>query len=220
MEHEAVEAMEQHASVIGRRGFLAALGAGVATMGAARAFAQDPVAVDSTQVQSSASNVVMDDDAYRPVTRAAKPGAPPLLDKEATDALEHRIGCACPCTLDVYTCRTTDFSCGISPRMHGDVQRLVAGGYSADEIIAAFVDTYGEQVLMEPTRQGFNWAGYLAPFAALGAGAVVLAGLIRRWGARAAAVQAAAPRRQAPVGVDASADELARLEAAVRDEEG
>ncbi|MBV9880600.1 MAG: cytochrome c-type biogenesis protein CcmH [Gemmatirosa sp.] len=197
-----------------RRRFLGALGAGAASaLVAGRLAAQQ----DSTQTQSAASNVPMDDSAYRPVVRAAKPGARPQLDKDAADALEHRIGCACPCTLDVYTCRTTDFSCGISPRMHGDVQRLVDGGYSGDEIIAAFVDTYGEQVLMEPTRQGFNWAGYIAPFVALGTGAVVVGSLIRRWGARAALAARSAPVRVASV--DASADELARLDAAVRNED-
>ena len=47
--------------------------------------------------------------------------------------------CPCPCTLDVYTCRTTDFSCTISPAVHRDINALVAGGYSADEIMAALI---------------------------------------------------------------------------------
>ena len=142
---------------------------------------------DSTQAQSAASNVVMDESVVRPVRRPAKPNARPLLDRQQRDDLEHRLKCQCGCTLDVYTCRTTDFSCGVSPAMHADVNRLVAGGYSADEIIAAFVDTYGERVLMAPTKQGFNWAGYIAPFAAIGTAAVVVAALLRRWQARAAA---------------------------------
>ena len=204
---------------VSRRQFLAALGAGAATsamMGvAARALAQDPATGDTTQTQSAASNMVMDQDAARTVRRAPKPNATPLLTDDQRDALEHRIRCQCGCTLDVYTCRTTDFSCSVSPSMHRDVRALVAGGYSADEIIDAFTDTYGEKVLMAPKREGFNWAGYVAPFVALGTGAVVVAGLIRRWGARAAA--APAPVRLASS--DASPDELARLEAAVRNEE-
>jgi cytochrome c-type biogenesis protein CcmH len=202
-------------AAIDRRRFLAALSGGIAATVAARAFAQD--LADTTQGQSAASNMVMDQDATRQVRRPAKPGAKPVLTDEQRDALEHRIKCQCGCTLDVYTCRTTDFSCSVSPAMHRDVRALVAGGYSADEIIEAFTQTYGERVLMAPTREGFNWAGYLTPFAALGTGAIVLAGLIRRWGARAAAAQATAPRAPAPV--DASSDELARLEAAVRNEE-
>jgi cytochrome c-type biogenesis protein CcmH len=209
---------------LSRRRFLAALSAGAGAVVAARAaLAQDQPQVvgtssDSTTAQSAASNVVMDESVVRPVRLPPKPNARPLLDNEQRDALEHRIKCQCGCTLDVYTCRTTDFSCSVSPAMHRDVQRLVEGGQSADEIIAAFVDTYGERVLMEPKREGFNWAGYIAPFAALGAGAVVVGSLIKRWGARAAA---ASPARTTAddLDLDATPEELARLDAAVRREE-
>jgi cytochrome c-type biogenesis protein CcmH len=108
--------------------------------------------------------------------------------------------------------------CGFSPAMHQDVIALVNGGHSGDEILAAFERVYGEQVLMSPKKEGFNWAGYLAPFAALGTGAVVVAGMLRRWGRRADAAAAAAHAAATPV-VGASADELARLDAAVRGEE-
>ena len=204
--------------VLSRRRFLGALGAGWGTAtvtAAATAIAQQE---PQTQ-QSAASNVAMDQGAAKTVRRPAKPGATPVVDVAARDALEHQIKCQCGCTLDVYTCRTTDFSCQVSPAMHRDVISLVEGGYSADEIIAAFTDTYGQQVLMAPKREGFNLAGYAMPFAALGTGAVVVAALIRKWGRRAAVGQAAHDARVAsasPVGVDASADELARLEAAVR----
>jgi cytochrome c-type biogenesis protein CcmH len=219
--------------VLSRRRFLAALGAGwgtaslTATAGGLvpRALhAQDTAAT----TQSAASNVAMDQGAAQSVRRAPKPGAVPVVDVPARDALEHQIRCQCGCTLDVYTCRTTDFSCQVSPAMHRDVMSLVEGGYSADEIVAAFVDTYGQKVLMAPKREGFNLAGYAMPFAALGTGAVVVAVLIRRWGTRAAAAQAAhtaarasgngVPTGLTPAAVDATPDELARLEAAVRGE--
>lgn len=154
--------------------------------------------------------------ASRPVRLPPKPGARPSMTAAQRDELEHHIKCQCGCTLDVYTCRTTDFSCQVSPAMHRDVMALVAGGYSAPEIIKAFTDVYGEQVLMQPTKEGFNLVGYVAPFVALGGGAAVVFALIRRWGSRAAPA-AARPLGTAP-GVDASADELARLDAAVRDD--
>jgi cytochrome c-type biogenesis protein CcmH len=75
--------------------------------------------------------------------------------------------------------------------MHKDVVALVDGGYSADEILAAFEQVYGEEVLMAPKKAGFNWAGYIAPFAVIGGGGVALAALMRRWSRRAAAVAAA-----------------------------
>ena len=197
-----------------RRQFVTALATGAASVAAAGGLAaQEPSA--TPRAASSASNVVMDPSGYREVRRPPKPAAQPVVTKAQSDALEHQIGCACPCTLDVYTCRTTDFSCGISPSMHRDVMALVRGGYSADEIIAAFVDTYGEQVLMAPKKEGFNWAGYLAPFAALGTGAAVIVTLLRRWQRQAPAPAASAP--QLPV--QATDEELERIQAAVRREE-
>ena len=59
-------------------------------------------------------------------------------------------------------------------------------------------------------------AGYVTPFAAIGAGAAVIASLLRKWG-RHAAVPAPASAR--PLEVEATPDELARIEAAVRGDE-
>jgi cytochrome c-type biogenesis protein CcmH len=127
------------------------------------------------------------------------------------DELEHQIHCQCGCNLDVYTCRTTDFSCSVSPAMHADVMGLVAGGHTAPEILAAFRAVYGEKVLMAPLRSGFNLVGYTMPFVALGTGAVVVAALIKRWKSRAPAVATVATHH-----IDATEGELAELEEAVR----
>jgi cytochrome c-type biogenesis protein CcmH len=150
----------------------------------------------------------MDEATYRPVSRPPKPGATVSMSDDARDALEHRLHCQCGCTLDVYTCRTTDFTCPVSPQMHRDVMKLVAGGYTADEIVATFRDTYGDKVLMAPPRQGFNWAGYIAPFAAVGTGTLVLFALLRHWHRPETLV--VAPN------VDATSAELKRLDEAVR----
>lgn len=170
----------------------------------------------------------MRDSAYLPVVRPAKPGARSSMSDGQRDALEHQLHCQCGCTLDVFTCRTTDFTCPVSPSMHRDIVSLVLGGYTAAEILAAFRATYGERVLMSPVREGFNWAAYVAPFVALGAAAVGVAALIHRWrepaaGSRGAAADGALPGRGdqlAPTDptIDATPDELARLEAAIRDD--
>jgi cytochrome c-type biogenesis protein CcmH len=149
---------------------------------------------------------------YRPVTLAPKPGAKPSMTDAERDDLEHKIHCQCGCQLDVYTCRTTDFACTVSPAMHGDVMALVAGGYTGDEILAAFTSVYGERALMAPVGSGFNILGYTMPFIALGTGAVVVAALMRRWKSRAAAAAPTVPTSH----VDATEGELAALDAAVR----
>jgi cytochrome c-type biogenesis protein CcmH len=166
--------------------------------------------------QGNTSNLFdMDQEAAKSVRLPPKPGAKPSMTSEERDALEHQIRCQCGCTLDVYTCRTTDFSCQVSPAMHRDIMSLVNGGYSAQEILDAFVSTYGERALMSPKREGFNWAGYLVPFAALGAGAAGVVVALRRMQRRP--TPAAASRAPtAPVGVHATSDELAKLHAAIR----
>ena len=120
-------------------------------------------------------------DVYKPVTLARKPNAQPSMTPAQRDDLEHQIHCQCGCNLDVYTCRTTDFACSVSPAMHADVMGLVDGGHGAQEILNAFKAVYGEKVLMAPVRSGFNLVGYTMPFIALGAGAIGVAALLRRW---------------------------------------
>jgi cytochrome c-type biogenesis protein CcmH len=157
----------------------------------------------------------MEQGAYRPTLRPDKPGATPKLTDDQRDALEHRIKCQCGCILDVYTCRTTDFTCQVSPAMHRDVLRLVAGGYDATEILDAFVQTYGEVALTEPRKEGFNWAGYLAPGIAIATGVVITMPLRR--GQRAVAAGPLPPPVGRPVpGV--SADDLASPDRAMRED--
>jgi cytochrome c-type biogenesis protein CcmH len=148
---------------------------------------------------------------YRPVTLAAKPGAQPSMTDAQRDDLEHQIHCQCGCNLDVYTCRTTDFACSVSPAMHADVMGLVAGGHTAPEILSAFRAVYGEKVLMAPLKSGFNLVGYTMPFVALGTGAVIVAALLKRWKSRTPALAEIQPHH-----VDATEGELAALDAAVK----
>jgi len=202
-----------------RREFLARAALGAAAVTAApRLLAQQGTARDSggaAPAQGTTSNLFdMDQEAAKTVRRPPKPGGRSSMSADERDALEHEIRCQCGCTLDVYTCRTTDFACQVSPAMHRDVISLVEGGYSAPEILDAFVGTYGERVLMSPKREGFNWAGYLVPFAALGVGAVALVTVLRGMQRRTASVAAAS--HAASVGAPGTPNEIAKLNAAVR----
>ena len=211
---------------LSRRDALRAGVAAVAILATRGAMAQGTAAADSAGAPnaptdgSSGSNLFsMNQGAARTVQRPPKPGAKPHVSDEERDQVEKKLRCQCGCTLDVYTCRTTDFACEVSPAMHRDINALIEGGYGAQEIIDAFVDSYGEKVLMAPTKSGFNLVGWTMPFGAILVGGGVLAVLIRRWrrrGAVAAAERAGSTRPRAAAGGDASAEELARVEAAVR----
>jgi cytochrome c-type biogenesis protein CcmH/NrfF len=125
--------------------------------------------------------------------------------------VERRLRCTCGCNLDIYTCRTTDFTCTYSPALHREIVALVQQGKTAEEVIAAFVAKYGETALMAPPKRGFAWAAYLLPGIVITIVGIVLgAVLVRR--SRMAAVAAVAP---APDTAGLSPDQAARLAAAL-----
>jgi cytochrome c-type biogenesis protein CcmH/NrfF len=147
-------------------------------------------------------------------SRAGRPLAPVTArdNTDAIQAIEKRLRCTCGCQLDVYTCRTTDFTCTTSPEMHQRVLALEAQGKSGPEIVDAFVQENGVSILMAPPRRGFNLAGYFTPAVVILTAAVLLILALRRW-TRAAMPTAA--RLDAPP-VTASPEELERLNRELR----
>lgn len=100
---------------------------------------------------------------------------------ERIKTIEQRLACSCGCTLDIFTCRTTDFTCTYSPQLHREVVDLDRAGKTAQEILDAFVGKYGEKALMAPKPEGFNLWGYLLPGSAiLLAGGALVAFISRR----------------------------------------
>ena len=82
------------------------------------------------------------------------------------------------------------------------IQRLIDQCKTKDEVKAALVAEFGDEVLASPDDDGFEIAAYLIPAAILlGAGATIAVG-VRRWRRRPAA----------PAGTQASATESKRLD--------
>lgn len=126
----------------------------------------------------------------------------------AIQAIEKRLKCTCGCGLDVYTCRTTDFSCPVSPGLHRRVVALAEAGNSAEQIIATFVRENGIVMLMAPPARGFNLTAYLLPgLAILGTGTALVFAILR-WTRRNRPVEATA---RAPAGPPATTAELEQL---------
>jgi cytochrome c-type biogenesis protein CcmH len=130
--------------------------------------------------------------------------------------VEHRLKCTCGCNLDIFTCRTTDFTCTYSPALHQELLALQAEGKTPEQLIAAFVSKYGEQVLMAPKPEGFNLAGYLVPGAAVLTAGTVLVLLIGRRSRRGAGLPVPASAAGTPPVNPADAE---RLRLALRDVE-
>ncbi len=140
--------------------------------------------------------------------------ASPLDNNPTIVGLERRLKCTCPCSLDVFTCRTTDFTCTYSPALHQEVIDLFQAGETPNQIIEAFVAKYGERILMAPPAQGFNLLGYVLPTAAVALGAGILGFvLLRRHRLRLASPT---PSRSA-VGSSLSAKQQDDLDRALRE---
>jgi cytochrome c-type biogenesis protein CcmH len=150
----------------------------------------------------------------RDPSAAGRPLPPTTPEENGAEiqAIETRLACNCGCTLDVFTCRTTDFACTYSPRLHREVLALRNQGMTAQQVLDAFVAKYGEKALMAPKPSGFNLAGYLVPSVAIATAGALLVMLIGRR-RRAVAVSGAGPPPSAEV--DASPDELERLRRAL-----
>jgi cytochrome c-type biogenesis protein CcmH/NrfF len=136
-------------------------------------------------------------------------------DNEAlVKAIEHKIRCTCGCNLDVFTCRTTDFTCTTSPAMHRMVLARLDSGMTQQQVLASFQAQYGEMIFMAPPKRGLNWAAYLMPYVGLAVGLGLLGTVARRLfrAAPKADAGAAAPG-VAPEG--ASPEELEKLKRAL-----
>jgi cytochrome c-type biogenesis protein CcmH len=162
---------------------------------------------------------------------AGRPRAPTDIADydERIKAIEQRLACSCGCTLDIFTCRTTDFTCTYSPQLHREVVELDRAGKTAQEILDTFVAKYGEKALMAPKPEGFNLWGYLLPGSAiLLAGGALAAFISRRKiavagtsgpGVAPAPTDATVPTTEGPPAVTATPEEMERLRRALAEVE-
>ena len=104
------------------------------------------------------------------VAAGAAVGAPP----RAAD-LESEIVCpVCETTLD-------QSNAPIAERMKTFIRTRIAAGDSEQEIKAALVAEFGDEVLAEPPGGGFGLLAWLLPLAALAVGAIAVAFLVWTW---------------------------------------
>jgi cytochrome c-type biogenesis protein CcmH len=189
-------------SLLGRRRFLQHLTLGVAPLAALQ------VGQDSLAGMGSTGTL-------RDPSVVGRPRQPTDVKENDAElqAIEQRLACTCGCTLDIFTCRTTDFTCTYSPALHREVVALRDEGKTAREVIDAFVAKYGEKALMAPKPQGFNLWGYLLPGVAIAGAGIALVSVLRRREAVAAASEGS-HSPPAPE-VSASAEEMERLRRAL-----
>jgi cytochrome c-type biogenesis protein CcmH/NrfF len=117
--------------------------------------------------------------------RAGRPMQPTTAadNDAAIQAIEKQLKCTCGCGLDIYTCRTTDFTCPASPGLHRQVVAMAEAGMSGEAIVADFVRERGVE-LMAPPARGFNLTAYFLPGLAILSVGIALVFSIMRWARR------------------------------------
>lgn len=69
----------------------------------------------------------------------------------------------------------------LSQEMRDVVREQLRAGRSTKQVEQYFVARYGEWILMEPSRSGFNWTVYVLPWLAVVGGGLVIARAVQRW---------------------------------------
>ena len=74
-------------------------------------------------------------------------------------------------------------ACGTAAceQWRGIIREKLQDGWSEDQIKQYFVAQYGDRVLAEPPRQGFNWLVYLVPIAVFAGGGYLLYRGFNQW---------------------------------------
>lgn len=105
--------------------------------------------------------------------------ASPVMAAPTVDDVAQKLICQCGCTAVLNNC--THAECTSRETMLGIVKQKIAQGQSADQIVQSFVSQYGEKVLSEPPKSGFNLTAWLTPFISLAAGGVIIYLALKRW---------------------------------------
>lgn len=103
--------------------------------------------------------------------------APPLTaEQEAlVDDLTHSL--VAPCC---WTASVAEHGSGQAPVLEAQIRRMVHDGMTREAIIDHYLAEYGERILVEPRRRGFNVLAYWMPWIAGLCGALGIVYFVKR----------------------------------------
>ena len=73
--------------------------------------------------------------------------------------------------------------CSGGDQMRATIDSMLAEGKGKEEILAFFVERFGDEILTAPPKKGFNLVAYAAPFVGLVIGAAIASVLVGKWAA-------------------------------------
>ncbi len=141
----------------------------LASLRRGRAVVLRPTAVVAAALVIAAASLV--------ASRTAGAAPQPSVQKQ----VEGAIMCICPddCGKVLINC-----SCSDSAAYRVKIQKMIAEGLDADQIIARFVAEKGKIVLAAPTTRGFDLTAWVLPFLALAVSVPIVVVVIRRLGSQ------------------------------------
>jgi cytochrome c-type biogenesis protein CcmH len=110
------------------------------------------------------------------------------VSEEEVQAIASQLRCVVCQNLSV-----ADSPSEMAGQMRDLIRERLAAGERPEQVMAYFVQRYGDWVLLAPPARGLNLLLWLAPFAAVAGGLVLVLTLVRRWRRRAPAEVSAAP---------------------------
>ena len=125
-----------------------------------------------------------------PDTKGVKYELGPDLDTRVVDIAKD-LGCICgTCPHEpVSSC-----TCSTAKRIRAEIALGISQNKDKDAILGMVVNRFGETVLPKPPFSGLNLVAWLGPFVVMGGAAFWIRGIaLKKWQAKAAQKQAAAP---------------------------
>ncbi len=96
--------------------------------------------------------------------------------------LESEIMCTCSCRRSLSNCGM--MNCHGLDSQGAKLQAHLASGKDHDQVVAAFVAEFGQEILMSPIDEGFNRLAWLFPYLVGASGAVAIGFVAVRWSRR------------------------------------
>lgn len=116
----------------------------------------------------------------------------PAAAQQATpvgDEIVHEVAAHLRCVV-CQNLSVADSPSEMASQMRAIIRERLAAGESPQDVQRYFVDRYGEWILLEPPRRGFNLVVWLLPLVVVVAGLASVVILVRRWTQRRRATPA------------------------------